>query len=79
MKTTHAWILLGVAFLAGCGQAASSSGTLSLAVPATRTYNGTASVGDFLAITIDSTAHTLTYTNKSNGDAATIPYTSNSD
>ncbi len=46
---------------------------------ATRAYNGTASVGDFLTITLDSTAHTLTCSNHSNGDAGTIPYTVNSD
>jgi hypothetical protein len=45
----------------------------------TRSYNGTASVGDFLTITLDSTAHTLTYSNHSNGDAGTIPYTVNTD
>jgi hypothetical protein len=40
-----------------------------------RTYNGTASVGDFLTITIDTTALTLSYSNLSNGDSGTIPYT----
>jgi hypothetical protein len=42
-------------------------------------YNGTASVGDFLTISLDSTAHTLTYTNHSNQDFGTILYTVNSD
>ena len=40
-----------------------------------RAYNGNASVGDFLTITLESTAHTLTYSNPSNGDAGTVPYT----
>jgi hypothetical protein len=65
----------------GCGSNNSSSTSSTPAAPqsATREYNGTASVGDFLTITLDSTAHTLTYTNHSNGDAATVPYTVNSD
>lgn len=48
-------------------------------VAASRTYNGTASVGDFLNITLDSSAHILTYTNVSNGDHGVVPYTVNSD
>jgi hypothetical protein len=41
------------------------------------TYNGTASVGDFLTITNDKTALTISYSNLSNGDSGTIPYTVN--
>jgi hypothetical protein len=36
-------------------------------------------VGDFLTISIDSTALTITYKNYSNGDSGTVPYTVNSD
>jgi hypothetical protein len=47
---------------------------------AARSYSGTASVGDFLSITLDPTAQTLSYTNKSNGDTGSnIPYILNSD
>src|SRR2546423_1877569 len=46
---------------------------------AARSYNGTASVGDFLSITLDPSANTLSYTNVSNGDSGTVPYTENSD
>ncbi len=46
---------------------------------AVRKYNGTASVGDFLSITIDATASTIAYTNVSNGDSGTVPFTVNSD
>ncbi len=46
---------------------------------APRTYNGSASVGDFLDIRLDPVAHTLAYTNHSNGDTGTVPYTVNSD
>ncbi len=46
---------------------------------AARSYNGTASVGDFLAITLDPASSTLSYTNISNGDSGTVPYTVNSD
>lgn len=45
----------------------------------THTYNGTASVGDFLTITLNTTALTITYNNLSNGDSGTFPYTVNAD
>ncbi len=63
---------------AGCG---STSAPETPATPqsSVRSYNGTASVGDFLTISLDSTAHTLTYSNHSNHDAGVIPYTVNSD
>jgi hypothetical protein len=48
-------------------------------MPASRSYHGTASVGDFMNITIDTTAKTISYTNVTNGDAGTVPYTLNSD
>jgi hypothetical protein len=44
-----------------------------------RLYKGSASVGDFLAITLDPVALTLTYKNISNGDTGVVPYTVNSD
>jgi hypothetical protein len=44
-----------------------------------RSYNGSASVGDFLSITLDPVALTLTYKNISNGDTGVVPYTVNSD
>jgi hypothetical protein len=46
---------------------------------AKRAYNGSASVGDFLAITLDPVALTLTYTDLSNGDTGVVPYVVNSD
>src|SRR5205823_7948899 len=60
--------------IVGCGSKSSNPPLLS-SLP--RSYNGTASVGDFLTITLDPAALTLTYKNLSNGDAATIPYTVN--
>ncbi len=44
-----------------------------------RSYNGTASVGDFLTITLDPATQTLIYTNLSNGDSGTVPFSVNSD
>ena len=44
-------------------------------VPSSRSYHGTASVGDFLNIALDSVAKTLTYKNLSNGDTGVVPYT----
>jgi hypothetical protein len=46
---------------------------------APRLYNGSASVGDFLSITLDPAALTLTYKNLSNGDTGIVPYTVNPD
>ena len=62
------------AFL-GCNNASSSSAATS----AIRTYNGTASVGDFLTISIDSTTKTITYDNVTNGETGSVPYTVNAD
>jgi hypothetical protein len=45
----------------------------------TRTYNGTASVGDFMTLTLDPGAHTLSYRNLSNGDTGVVPFTTNPD
>lgn len=76
--------LLGLAGIAGCGgtnQLTSNPVTPSPVTPAVtkHLYNGTASVGDFLNITLDSSAHTMTYSNLTNGQSGTIPYTVNAD
>jgi hypothetical protein len=62
-------------FAAGCG----SNSSTTVPHSAVRMYNGTASVGDFLTLSLDSNTHTLTYANHSNGDHGVIPYTVNSD
>src|SRR2546423_15556366 len=64
-------LFLGYGFL-GCN-------TSTTASSAPRSYSGTASVGDFLSITLDPAAHTLAYSNVSNGDSGTIPYVVNVD
>src|SRR5713101_3170852 len=58
---------------------ACSNNSTAINPTAARAYNGTASVGDFLNITLDPVAHTLAYSNKSNGDSGTVPYTVNAD
>ncbi len=76
MKTARIALLLTICFLAGCNS------TSKLGVPqnAVRAYNGTASVGDFLTISIDSSAQTITYKNYTNGETgAAVPYTVNAD
>ena len=78
MKRMKFYILLAAAgLLAGCG----TGGTVTATGPSSsvRTYNGTASVGDFLTITINSTAHTIAYVNLTNGETGTATYTVNSD
>jgi len=66
--------LLLLALLTGCG-----TSTAPVSTNAIRNYNGTASVGDFLTISINSTSSTIDYTNHTNGDSGTVPYTVNSD
>src|SRR5207245_11603675 len=69
----HILALLLALFAIGCGSNVNPSAT------SPRSYNGTASVGDFLTITLDPAAHTLTYKDLSNLDTGTIPYSVNSD
>jgi hypothetical protein len=72
-------LVFSLAFLAAAGCKSTTPSAPVLPQSSVHTYNGTASVGDFLTISLDSTAHTLTYSNHSNGDAGTIPYVVNSD
>jgi len=82
-KAATAFILAGFCLLVvGCQPGVGSSlgsGSQSGLVPAVRSYNGTASVGDFLTISIDSTAQTITYNDLSNGEAGTVSYSVNAD
>src|SRR5258708_33616742 len=78
MRTRIILSVLAVAALLGCG--GSNRATARTATPlATRGCNGSASVGDFLSITLDPVGHTRAYSNKSNGDSGTVPYTVNAD
>src|SRR5207237_757140 len=75
MKTATV-VLMGLALLlTGCNSATN----LSTPQNAVRSYNATASVGDFVTISIDSNAQTITYENRTNGESGTVPYTVNSD
>ncbi len=69
-------ILVGIgAALTGCLSTTTSPSSSSL-----RLYNGTASVGDFLPVTVNSAAQTITFNDVSNGETGTaIPYTVNAD
>ncbi len=59
---------------------ACGGGTSKLASSnAVRAYSGTASVGDFLTISLNPAALTMTYKNYSNGDTGTLPYIVNAD
>jgi len=75
MKTAKLVVLVVIFLLAGCNSTKLSTTTQS----AVRAYNGTAAVGDFLTITIDSNANTITYKNYTNGETGTVPYTVNAD
>jgi hypothetical protein len=76
MKTARLLLLAFSCLLVGC------SSTPKVTTPpqnAVRNYNGTASVGDFLTISIDSSAQTITYNNYTNGETGTVAYTVNVD
>ncbi len=74
MRIQHV-VLLPLIFFASC----SSSPRTTVASPASRVYHGTASVGDFMTITVDSTAQTIAYTDVSNSTSGTVSYSENSD
>ncbi len=65
-------LLVALVSLCGCS-------STSMPVNSPRAYSATASVGDFLSITLDPAAHTLAYTNISNGDTGVVPYAVNLD
>jgi hypothetical protein len=75
MRTRNVVVLWTMFLLVGC----SSTPRTTVVTPATRVYHGTASVGDFMTITIDSTAQTISYTDVSNSTSGVVPYTVNSD
>lgn len=75
MRTRTASVLLMMALLAGC----TSTPRTIVAAPTSRVYHGTASVGDFMTITINSGVQTIAYTDLSNNASGTVSYTVNSD
>lgn len=75
MKTARLAVLVFACFLVGCN----SASKLTAPANTVRSYNATASVGDFLTISIDSSAQTITYKNYTNGETGTVPYTVNGD
>jgi hypothetical protein len=72
MRLRQICALLVLAGIFGCGTPAPTPATPAAV---THNYNGTASVGDFLTITINSTALTITYNDLTNGLTGTVPYT----
>lgn len=77
MRVRTYFIALVLAALTACG-GSDSTGTSS-PQSVTHTYNGSASVGDMLTISVDPTNLMITYTNHTNGDSGTVPYTVNAD
>ena len=73
MKTLQILVFGLTCFLVACN----STSSLKTAQSPVRSYNATASVGDFLTISIDSTAQTITYKNYTNGETGTVSYTVN--
>jgi len=73
MRTRITLALLATFLLVSCN----STPRTTTAAPASRLYHGTASVGDFMTITVDSSAQTITYNDVSNNTSGTVPYTVN--
>lgn len=69
-------LLIEVLIAAACK---SSLPTTTAPQPISRSYHGTASVGDFMNITLNAAAHTISYINLSNGDTGVVSYATNSD
>ncbi len=68
--------------LASCGSSSGSDAATtssSSSVATTRSYTGTASVGDCVTVVVDAVAHTIAYNNLSTGDTGTATYTVASD
>lgn len=63
----------------GCSGGSTIAGTSVAATSSTRVYNGTASVGDFVRITVNAFAKTITYTDATNNESGTATYTINTD
>ena len=60
--------------ISGCSAGSNAPVVPPAAPAAIRAYNGTASVGDFLALTLDPNNKTIAYKNISNGDTGTVTY-----
>lgn len=70
-------VMVLAGLLAGCGSAVPKANTGPL--KSVRSYSGTASVGDFLTISIDSINMKISYKNYTNGESGTVPYAVNDD
>jgi hypothetical protein len=76
VKTAKLALLVSACWLASCSSTPTPTPPAQKAV---RAYNGTASVGDFLTISVDSIAQTITYKDYTNGETGTAPYPINAD
>ncbi len=77
MKEARLLAVVFLGLLVGCDSIQQVKTTP--AQSSTHSYNGTASVGDFLTISIDSSAQTIAYDNHTNGQSGTVPYSVNAD
>lgn len=73
MRTRTVLVGLALVLLASC----SSTPRTTVVTPAARVYHGTASVGDFMTVTVNSSAQTIAYTDVSNNASGTVSYTVN--
>jgi hypothetical protein len=74
MRIRFSLFPLTLLLLLGCNSTSHVTASPSLS----RSYHGSASVGDFLSVTVDPTTQTIAYQDASNGESGTIAYTVNS-
>ena len=80
MKSAKLALLVVIFLLAGCNSTSKLTTTTTTTTQnSVRAYNGTAAVGDFLTISIDSNTNTIAYHSYTNGQTGTVPYTVNAD
>jgi hypothetical protein len=75
MRTRAILLCFAISLFCSCLSSAPTTATAS----APRVYHGTASVGDFMTITVNSSAQTMAYTDISNNTVGTVSYTVNAD
>ena len=82
MRLQYLFSIIIVLLIAGCSTGIVSGPPVLTEPPQRalqRTYNGTAAVGDFLQITVDPNSQTVIYSNLSNDQSNSFPFTVNAD
>jgi hypothetical protein len=82
MRLQYLFSIIIVLLIAGCSAGIVSGPPVLTAPPppaVQRTYNGTAAAGDFLQITVDPNSQTIFYSNLTNNQSSSFPFTVDAD